>query len=374
MENRQKLDVQKTVDALVAKAGDRKLLSAKDLVDALEAIRATDEQTHCVYDEIEALGIRIDASEISELLLCNDENDPSNEELQTVEEEQLVDPEDLSDTLDTSDPVRLYLKEIGNIAMLTPEEEIVLARKIRDGDETAYRKMVEANLRLVVSIAKRFVGRGMSFLDLIQEGNLGLIKAVKKYDPEKGFKFSTYATWWIRQGISRSIADHSRTIRLPVHMVDQMNRLSRATHKLIQELGREPSAQELSKVTGYSVEKITEFRQMSQEPISLQTPVGDEEESNLGDFISGSKDMEPATVVDNIMMGEQIANMLKTLSPRSELVIRLRYGLVDGKPYTLEEIGERLGITRERVRQIEVMTLRQLRGRAKSKILRDYWV
>ncbi len=373
MEKRQKLDVQKTLDTLIAKAGNQKLLSAKELVDTLEAIHATDEQTHLIYDEIEACGIRIDASEVSELLQTVDEPDPSQEDLLSIEEESIEDSDNLSDGLNTNDPVRMYLKEIGNVAMLTPEGEIELARRVRHGDEDAFSKMVEANLRLVVSIAKKFVGRGMAFLDLIQEGNLGLIKAVRKYDPEKGFKFSTYATWWIRQRISRSIADNSRTIRIPVHMVDQMNRLSRATHKLVQELGREPSAQELYEATGYSVEKITEFRQMAQEPISLQAPVGDEEDSRLGDFISGSKDQEPATVVDNIMMREQIATMLKSLSPRSELVIRLRYGLEDGRAYTLEEIGAMLGITRERVRQLEATTLRQLRVRSKSKNLKDYW-
>ena len=373
METRQKTDVQTTLEALIAKAGDQKLLSAKDLIDALEALHATEAQTNLIYDAIENAGIRIDASEITEMLKKNEEPDPSSEELLSVEDEQLLDPSELYDTLDTSDPVRLYLKEIGNVPMLTASEEIECARKLRQGDDAAYRRMVEANLRLVVSVAKRFTGRGLSFLDLIQEGNLGLIKAVKKYDPEKGFKLSTYATWWIRQAISRSIADHSRTIRIPVHMVDVMNRVSRATHKLVQELGREPSAQELSEAMGITVERLTELRQISQEPISLQTPVGDEEESNLGDFISGAKELEPAVVVDDIMMRDEIDRMLKTLSARSELIIRLRYGLEDGRLYTLEEIGEKLGITRERVRQIESKALRQLRVRSKTKILRDYW-
>lgn len=373
METRQTLDVQTTLEALIAKAGDQKLLSAKDLIDYLEVIRANEEETNLIYDAIENSGIRIDASEITEMLKNTEEPDPSNEELLSVSDEQIVDTEELYESLDTSDPVRLYLKEIGNIPMLTASEEIEYARKLRQGDDKAYRTMVEANLRLVVSVAKRFTGRGLSFLDLIQEGNLGLIKAVKKYDPEKGFKLSTYATWWIRQSISRSIADHSRTIRIPVHMVDVMNRVSRASHKLVQELGREPSAQELSDKLGITVERLTELRQISQEPISLQTPVGDEEESNLGDFIRGAQELEPATVVDDIMMRDEIDRMLKTLSDRSELIIRLRYGLEDGHLYTLEEIGEKLGITRERVRQIESKTLRLLRVRSKSKILRDYW-
>ena len=373
MEKRQKLDVQKTLDALIAKAGDRKLLSANELIDALESIQATEEVTSYFYDEIEAKGICIDATEIAEMLKQNDDLDPSKEELLNVEEEQIVNPEDITDSLDTGDPVRMYLKEIGSIPMLTPEEEIDLALKIRQGNDYAYQKMVEANLRLVVSIAKRFVGRGLSFLDLIQEGNLGLIKAVRKYDPDKGFKFSTYATWWIRQRISRAIADHSRTIRVPVHMIDVMNRLSRANHTLVQQLGREPSAQELADYMDISVEKVAELRQISQEPISLQTPVGDEEESSLGDFISAARELEPAAVVDNIMMAEQISQMLKRLSVREETIIRLRYGLADGKFYTLEEIGTRMGITRERVRQVEAKALRQLRATSKSKILKDYW-
>ena len=373
MEKRQNTDVQTTLDALIAKAGDQKLLSANVLLDALEEMQASEPQTDLIYNRIEDCGIRIDVSEITEMLQKTEEQDPSKEELLSVEEEQILEPEEITDILDTSDPVRLYLKEIGNVPMLTSEEEVELARKIRQGDDAAYRRMVEANLRLVVSIAKRFVGRGLSFLDLIQEGNLGLIKAVRKYDPEKGFKFSTYATWWIRQAISRAIADHSRTIRIPVHMVDIMNRLSRTSHQLVQELGREPSATEIAEAMGLSVERVAELRQMSQEPISLQTPVGDEEESNLGDFISGAKELEPATVVDNIMMGEQISRMLKTLSARAEMIIRLRYGLEDGKFYTLEEIGDRLGITRERVRQIESKALRQLRVRSKSKILLDYF-
>ena len=373
MEKKQELDVQTILEDLIAKAGSSKLLPAKELADALETLHATEEQTNLIYDEIEARGIRVDVSKITEMLKIAEDEDPSNEELLSVEEEPLTDPQDLSDGVDTNDPVRMYLKEIGNVPMLTAQEELDLAYRIRNGDDEAFQQMVEANLRLVVSIAKRCVGRGLSFLDLIQEGNLGLIKAVRKYDPDKGFKFSTYATWWIRQAISRSIADHSRTIRIPVHMVDVMNRVSRVTHKLVQELGREPSAQELATELGITVERVAELRQMAQEPISLQMPVGDEEESNLGDFISGSKELEPATVVDERLLREQISNMLKTLSTRAELILRLRYGLEDGKLYTLEEIGEKLGITRERVRQIEAKALRQLRMRSKYGFLKDYW-
>ena len=372
MKKTQEMDVRTTLEGLIAKAGEDKILSAKDLVAALEGLQATEEQTGRIYEEIEAHGIHVDVSKITEALKLDEEYDPSSEDLLSVEE-PLADLKDLSDGVDTNDPVRMYLKEIGNISMLTATEEQELAYRIRQGDEDAFRRMVEANLRLVVSIAKRCVGRGLSFLDLIQEGNLGLIKAVKKFDPDKGFKFSTYATWWIRQAITRAIADHSRTIRIPVHMVDILNRVSRVSHRLVQELGREPSAQELAAELGITVERVAELRQMAQEPISLQTPVGDEEESSLGDFISGSRDLEPATVVDAKMMGDQVSLLLKTLSPREELILRLRYGLEDGKLYTLEEIGEKLGITRERVRQVEYKAMHQLYRRSKSGLLKDYW-
>ncbi len=373
MEKKQEFDVQTALEELITQAGEKKLLPAKVLVDTLERIGATEEQTNLIYDAMEARGIQIDVSKIAEMLKNEEDHDPSHEELMSVEEEQLIDPQNLPEAVDTNDPVRLYLKEIGNIPLLTSAEELELAYRIRRGSEEAFRRMVEANLRLVVSIAKRCVGRGLSFLDLIQEGNLGLIKAVKKFDPDKGFKFSTYATWWIRQAITRAIADHSRTIRIPVHMVDVINRVSRASHRLVQELGREPSAQELASELDMTVERVAELRQMAQEPVSLQTPVGDEEESNLGDFISGAKELEPATVVDERMMAEQVSRMLKTLSPRAELILRLRYGLEDGKLYTLEEIGEKLGITRERVRQVEAKALRQLRMRSRSGFLKDYW-
>ena len=371
MDTRQKNGVQQLLENLTAKAGESKLLSTADLILGLEGIGADDAQTDYLYKGLEQAGIRIDATSIVDILSA--EAEPDAEELGDLEEETVLDPEEISEGLDIHDPVRMYLREIGSIPMLDPAEEQYLAQRMKQGDEAAYHRMIESNLRLVVSIAKRYLGRGMSFLDLIQEGNIGLIKAVKKFDPEKGFKFSTYATWWIRQGISRSIADHSRTIRIPVHMVDHMNRVTRTVYSLTQELGREPSTAEVAQTLGLSVERVAELMQMAMEPISMQTPVGDEEETNLGDFIRAEESSEPAKVVDRRLMKEEIDRMLKSLSPRAELILRMRYGMEDGNIYTLEEIGERLGVTRERVRQIEAKTLRQLRIRSFSKKFRLYW-
>ena len=371
MDTRQKNGVQQLLENLTAKAGESKLLSTADLILGLEGIGADDAQTDYLYKGLEQAGIRIDATSIVDILSA--EAEPDAEELGDLEEETVLDPEEISEGLDIHDPVRMYLREIGSIPMLDPAEEQYLAQRMKQGDEAAYHSMIESNLRLVVSIAKRYLGRGMSFLDLIQEGNIGLIKAVKKFDPEKGFKFSTYATWWIRQGISRSIADHSRTIRIPVHMVDHMNRVTRTVYSLTQELGREPSTAEVAQTLGLSVERVAELMQMAMEPISMQTPVGDEEETNLGDFIRAEESSEPAKVVDRRLMKEEIDRMLKSLSPRAELILRMRYGMEDGNVYTLEEIGERLGVTRERVRQIEAKTLRQLRIRSFSKKFRLYW-
>ena len=371
MDTRQKNGVQQLLENLTAKAGESKLLSTADLILGLEGIGADDAQTDYLYKGLEQAGIRIDATSIVDILSA--EAEPDAEELGDLEEETVLDPEEISEGLDIHDPVRMYLREIGSIPMLDPAEEQYIAQRMKQGDEAAYHSMIESNLRLVVSIAKRYLGRGMSFLDLIQEGNIGLIKAVKKFDPEKGFKFSTYATWWIRQGISRSIADHSRTIRIPVHMVDHMNRVTRTVYSLTQELGREPSTAEVAQTLGLSVERVAELMQMAMEPISMQTPVGDEEETNLGDFIRAEESSEPAKVVDRRLMREEIDRMLKSLSPRAELILRMRYGMEDGNIYTLEEIGERLGVTRERVRQIEAKTLRQLRIRSFSKKFRLYW-
>ncbi len=373
MDTRQNVGVKELLRTLIGKAGDKKILSTKELIQGLEDIGADDEQTELLYRGLESAGIRVDATDIVDILEEASEAEPLPEELLLMEDEPIPEPEELTEGLNTNDPVRLYLKEIGNIPMLDAAEEYEVACRMQQGDEASYQRMIESNLRLVVSVAKRYLGRGLSFLDLIQEGNIGLIRSVRKFDPSKGFKFSTYATWWIRQAISRSIADQSRTIRIPVHMVDTMNRVTRTAYTLTQELGREPSSQEIADKLGMTVEKVAELMQMSLEPISMQTPVGDEEETNLGDFIRAEASTEPSRVVDRKLMGEEIDRMLRSLSPRAELILRMRYGMEDGNVYTLEEIGERLGVTRERVRQIEAKTLRQLRIRSFSKKFKLYW-
>ncbi len=270
------------------------------------------------------------------------------------------------------DPVRMYLKEIGQIPLISQEEELVLAEKILEGNEAAKNKLVESNLRLVVSIAKRYMGKGMFLLDLIQEGNLGLMKAVDKFDYTKGYKFSTYATWWIRQAISRAIADQARTIRLPVHMVESMHRVSRSQRKLLQELGREPTLEEIGRDAGLSPHKVAEIMKMAQDPVSLETPVGEADESHLGDFIPDEDSASPSDAAAYQMLREQLGEVLHTLSPREEMVVRLRYGLDDGRPRTLEEVGQQFRITRERIRQIEAKALRKIRHPSRSKYLKDY--
>ncbi len=278
----------------------------------------------------------------------------------------------LTKDLTINDPVRMYLKEIGQIKLLTTEEELELADRIKDGDESAKATLAEANLRLVVSIAKRYVGRGMLFLDLIQEGNIGLMKAVDKFDVTKGYKFSTYATWWIRQAITRSIADQARTIRVPVHMVETINKLARIERQLTLELNREPTEEELSKKMGLSVDKIRDIYKISQEPVSLEIPIGEEEDSHLGDFIPDETNMSPEDFAINELLKDEISEVLLTLTEREEKVIRLRFGLEDGRPRTLEEVGQLFGVTRERIRQIEAKALRKLRHPSRSRKLKDY--
>ena len=296
-------------------------------------------------------------------------------EEEDLEEEEIdVDHLELSmpEGVNIEDPVRMYLKEIGKVPLLTPEEEIDLAKRMEMGDESAKKRLAEANLRLVVSIAKRYVGRGMQFLDLIQEGNLGLIKAVEKYDYSKGFKFSTYATWWIRQAITRSIADQARTIRIPVHMVETINRLIRTSRQLLQELGREPLPEELAKKLDMPVDRVREIMKISQDPVSLETPIGEEEDSHLGDFIQDEHVQIPVDAATYTLLHEQLMEVLDTLTDREQKVLRLRFGLDDGRPRTLEEVGREFNVTRERIRQIEAKALRKLRHPSRSRKLKDY--
>lgn len=357
---------------LLERSMKTKKVASKDLIDTLDSIDADEQQTDMIYDALEAAGIEIDISDVVEMLTKPEEMIPSEEDIRLVEEEKLVNTEEISDSMSVNDPVRMYLKEIGKIPLLTPEEEQALAKRMAEGDEAAHQKMVEANLRLAVSIAKRYVGRGLPLLDLIQEGNLGLIKAAEKFDYTKGYKFSTYATWWIRQSISRAIADHARTIRIPVHMVETMNRVSHASHDLVQELGRDPTPSEIAKRLHMSVEKVEEIMRVAQEPISLETPVGEEDDSHLGDFIQDEDAFEPADAASYALLREQLADVLKTLTPREEKVLRLRYGLTDGKMHTLEEVGDEFQVTRERIRQIEAKALRKLRHPSRSKVLKDF--
>ena len=371
-EKQNEVQLHEKLQQLLERSKKDKKIASKDLIDALDSIDADEQQTDMIYDALEAAGINIDVSDVVEMLTKPDDMAPSAEDLELVEEEKLVNTDEMSEAMSINDPVRMYLKEIGKIPLLTSQEEIDLAQRMAAGDEEAHNKMVEANLRLVVSIAKRYVGRGLPLLDLIQEGNLGLIKAVGKFDYTKGYKFSTYATWWIRQAISRAIADHARTIRIPVHMVETMNRVTRATHDLVQELGRDPTPDEIAKKLHLSTEKVEEIMRVSQEPISLETPVGEEDDSHLGDFIQDEDAFEPSDAASYAMLREQLADVLKTLTPREEKVLRLRYGLADGRMHTLEEVGAEFDVTRERIRQIEAKALRKLRHPSRSKILRDF--
>ena len=348
-----------------------------------ELVTKGKEKGYITYEELakELKGLEIDADSLDELYNAFSDNHiavVTEEEAQggttnkKEEEKILLDDEDLTKDLTINDPVRMYLKEIGQIKLLTMEEELELADRIVAGDEMAKARLAEANLRLVVSIAKRYVGRGMLFLDLIQEGNIGLMKAVDKFDVEKGFKFSTYATWWIRQAITRAIADQARTIRVPVHMVETINKLVRIQRQLTLELNREPSEEELAKAMGTTVDKIRDINKISQEPVSLETPIGEEDDSHLGDFVPDVHNMSPEDYATNELLKDEIAEVLLTLTEREEKVIRLRFGLEDGKSRTLEEVGQMFGVTRERIRQIEAKALRKLRHPSRSRKLKDY--
>jgi len=348
-------------------------LSSKELLDVLEGMSLEPDQLDKFYDTLEDLGIETTGEDYLPSL-AEEEQSPDVEELKELEmtEEEVVDPESLVDNFSTDDPVRMYLKEIGKVALLSAEEEVELATRMSEGDEEARRRMAEANLRLVVSIAKRYVGRGMMFLDLIQEGNLGLIKAVEKFDYTKGYKFSTYATWWIRQAITRAIADQARTIRIPVHMVETINKVIRVSRQLLQELGHDPSPEEIAEEMNIPVEKVRDILKIAQEPVSLETPIGEEEDSHLGDFIPDTDASEPSEAASFTLLKEQLMTVLGTLTPREAKVLRLRFGIEDGRTRTLEEVGKEFNVTRERIRQIEAKALRKLRHPSRSKKLRDF--
>ncbi len=349
-------------------------LSVKDLA-VLEDLNLDPEVQNKFYESLEQAGVDIDVGGDDALPPIEDDMLPEVEDLAEIEEvteEEITDTDALIDSFSTDDPVRMYLKEIGKVPLLTPEEEVALAIRMSEGDEEAKRRMTEANLRLVVSIAKRYVGRGMLFLDLIQEGNLGLIKAVEKFDYTKGYKFSTYATWWIRQAITRAIADQARTIRIPVHMVETINKTIRISRQLLQELGHDPSAEEIASEMDMPVEKVREILKIAQEPVSLETPIGEEEDSHLGDFIPDEDASEPSEAASFSLLREQLEEVLDTLAPREKKVLELRFGIVDGRTRTLEEVGREFNVTRERIRQIEAKALRKLRHPSRSKKLRDF--
>ena len=398
---------QEKLRELLARGKKKGRLDSGELMEVVDDLNLESDQMDQLYDSLEVLNIDI-GTEADLLPELNDDGEPAAEEIADVEEEELVDPNSLVSSFSIDDPVRMYLKEIGKVPLLNPDEEIVLAqamsagaeaktkldeleqqrkagetptvsaeeeaelRKVWKKGESAKQKLAEANLRLVVSIAKRYVGRGMLFLDLIQEGNLGLIKAVEKFDYTKGYKFSTYATWWIRQAITRAIADQARTIRIPVHMVETINKVIRVSRQLLQELGHDPSPNEIAKEMNMPVDKVREILKIAQEPVSLETPIGEEEDSHLGDFIPDEGASEPSEAASFTLLKEQLMDVLSTLTPREEKVLKLRFGIEDGRTRTLEEVGKEFNVTRERIRQIEAKALRKLRHPSRSRKLKDY--
>ncbi len=366
-ENTLKL-IEKVKELIALGKKKKSILELQEINDFFSDMELDSEQMDKVFEALEASNI--DVLRIGE----GDEDDDDIEIMLTEEDEVDMEKIDLSvpDGISIEDPVRMYLKEIGKVPLLSAEEEIELARRMEEGDEDAKKRLAEANLRLVVSIAKRYVGRGMLFLDLIQEGNLGLIKAVEKFDYNKGFKFSTYATWWIRQAITRAIADQARTIRIPVHMVETINKLIRVSRQLLQELGREPLPEEIAKELDMPVDRVREILKISQEPVSLETPIGEEEDSHLGDFIQDVNVPVPAEAAAATLLKEQLDEVLSTLTDREQKVLRLRFGMNDGRARTLEEVGKEFDVTRERIRQIEAKALRKLRHPSRSRKLRDY--
>lgn len=358
--------IEKIKKNLIEKGKKKGVLSFKEVIAAFSETEISPEDIEAFYDILEQEKIELAEEDIDKEL-----EEMEEVEVEVISKEEL---EDLSvpDGISIDDHVKMYLKEIGKVDLLSAEEETALAKKMAEGDENAKKRLAEANLRLVVSIAKRYVGRGILFLDLIQEGNLGLIRAVDKFDYTKGYKFSTYATWWIRQAITRAIADQARTIRIPVHMVETINKLVRVSRQLVQELGREPTPEELAKGLNMSVEKVREISKISQEPVSLETPIGEEEDSHLGDFIPDDDAPAPSEAASFVLLKEQLGDVLKTLTPREAKVLKLRFGLDDGRQRTLEEVGKEFDVTRERIRQIEAKALRKLRHPSRSKKLKDF--
>ena len=401
------MDVKKqtAIKELIALGKKKGKLTLKEMSDALESIDMESDELDRLYEELEKAGIELQGAEVL-AAPAESEEEFSEDAVEEVTKEELEDTESLAEGFAIDDPVRMYLKEIGKVDLLTPDEEVELAKKMQAGmeakekikelderqrngeqidekeyqalrkairgGENAKKRLSEANLRLVVSIAKRYVGRGMLFLDLIQEGNLGLLKAVEKFDCTKGFKFSTYATWWIRQAITRAIADQARTIRIPVHMVETINKVIRVSRQLLQELGHDPQPEEIAEEMNMPVERVREILKIAQEPVSLETPIGEEEDSHLGDFIPDDDALEPAEAASFTLLKEQLVEVLKTLTPREEKVLRLRFGIEDGRTRTLEEVGKEFNVTRERIRQIEAKALRKLRHPSRSKKLKDF--
>ncbi len=361
---------------LIETGKKRGKLSQKELMDVAEELEMDSDQIEKLYDTLEHLGIELPLEEFiadipSEAEII-EEMPEGLDDVEEIPEEELTDSAALMEGLNIDDHVRIYLKEIGKVDLLSPDEELELAERMAQGDEVAKLRLAEANLRLVVSIAKRYVGRGMLFLDLIQEGNLGLIKAVEKFDHTKGYKFSTYATWWIRQAITRAIADQARTIRIPVHMVETINKVIRVSRQLLQELGHDPTPEEIAEKMQLPLNRVRDILKIAQEPVSLETPIGEEEDSHLGDFIPAEDAQEPAEAASFALLREQLVDVLGTLTPREEKVLKLRFGIEDGRTRTLEEVGREFNVTRERIRQIEAKALRKLRHPSRSKMLKDF--
>ena len=371
-ENTNMEQVQAALQALIAQGKKDGMIRLSDLNAQLEKLQLSPEKIEEIYDRFEALSIPLVTAELdlSDDALAMDDGDI---DLTGLEEEELVDPVDLAAEYSLDDPVRMYLKEIGQIKLLSAEEEVELAKRVSEGDQAAKNKLTEANLRLVVSIAKKYSGRGLHILDLIQEGNTGLIRAVDKFDWTKGNKFSTYATWWIRQAITRAIADQARTIRVPVHMVEVINKATRCNRKLVQELGREPTMEEIAAELGLPVEKIIEANRTAADTLSLDTPVGDEEDTSIGSFVEDERTPGPADATSNALLAEALKEILGTLTEREADVLRMRFGMYDGRTHTLEEVGQIFGVTRERIRQIENKAIRKLRHPSRAKKIRDFY-